>query len=84
MSSNRRIGTRNRFEFKRNYIIPLVCIIITCISIITSTVIVINVKNEANNFAVNTNTNIVQSSEELKFTPIMKMMILHMQIGLIH
>lgn len=44
--SNRRLGTRNRFEMKKNYIIPLICLIITCIVIVASTIIITNLSKE--------------------------------------
>ncbi len=45
---SRRNGMRNRFKIDRNYALPLLCIIITCVTIVTCTLIVINTKKEAN------------------------------------
>ena len=45
---SRRNGIRNRFEMDKNYLVPLICIVITCITIITCIVIVININSQLN------------------------------------
>lgn len=45
---SRRNGIRNRFKMNKNYLLPLMCIIITCTTIVVSTVIVIDMKSQLN------------------------------------
>lgn len=69
---SRRNGIRNRFEMDKNYLVPLICIVITCITIITCIVIVININSQLNqiknqnslNQYVNENTDFNITDEE--------------------
>ena len=46
MGINRRRGNRRTFNFNKNYIIPFICITITCLTIVISTNIILNLKEQ--------------------------------------
>lgn len=46
MGINRRRGNRRTFKFNKNYIIPFICIVITCTTVIISTIIILNLQKQ--------------------------------------
>ena len=46
MGINRRRSNRRKFKLNKNYIIPFVCVVITCATLIISTNVITNLKQE--------------------------------------